>query len=80
LIPGRQILRSWLQSAGFLNQWQIPRGSDSPGMWRESLRLHRREHGSLPRHSGLFRLALYAILLAIPRLSEETILVARKGQ
>lgn len=79
LIPSQAVLRRWLAVTGFANIRCMRRGMQSPGLWRESLCISRRE-GTSP--SGFFlalaRLLGEIIAMLLPRAGEETIMMARK--
>lgn len=79
VIPSQRVLLRWLNDSGFVRPRLIRRGAQSPGMWRESAQLARRE-GTAPAELLMATARRFGDLLSTfsPRWSEETIVVAYK--
>lgn len=80
LIPRQDILRHWLSQAGFNDIDFIRRGAQSPGLWRESTSLAKREGIQRARLTiGCIRLLGDLLSTVTTRYGEETIVRARVG-
>lgn len=78
VIPSQRILRGWLHQAGFTDVSFVRRGMQSPGLWRESISIARREGVALSRLRVAWIRGMGDILASLtPRWGEETIVVAR---
>lgn len=81
LIPSQQVLIEWLRSSGFVDVRFICRGAVSPGLWRESCLIAKREGCLLPSWIEILaRIASTLLGSFTPRWSEETIIMARRSQ
>lgn len=81
LIPHQNMLTGWLQQAGFVDVRAMRRGSQSPGLWRESKRIAERE-GCEPNAwiGALAQVGGDVLSTLTPRWGEETIIMARRLQ
>ncbi|MDE2023958.1 MAG: class I SAM-dependent methyltransferase [Gammaproteobacteria bacterium] len=79
LIPSQRILREWLQHAGFTDVRFVRRGMQSPGLWRESVRIAERE-GTTHFRVWMATVRRVGDLLSTltPRWGEETIVMAHR--
>lgn len=78
LIPSQTILSGWLHKVGFTEVGFIRRGMQSPGLWRESIRIARREGMTLSSPRVAWIQGLGDLLSSLtPRWAEETIMIAR---
>lgn len=81
LIPRQRILEKWLHQSGFEKVKLLRRGAQSPGLWRESGRIAKREGGATPLvWSRLARAFGDLICTVSSRWGEETIIVARRPE
>ena len=78
VIPSQAILSEWLRKAGFTELGAARRGMQSPGLWRESISIARREGVTVSGlHVACIR-GLGDLLSSVtPRWGEETIVIAR---
>lgn len=80
-IPTQRLLAEWVSKAGFVDVRLLCRGAQSPGLWRESAQIAKRER---VRRAGalrvLFQLGGDVLSTITPKWGEETILVARKAE
>lgn len=80
VIPSGNILRDWLTEAGFSRVDTLRRGAQSPGLWRESLKITQREGIDVPAiKARLFRIVSDLGATIFPLWSEELLIVGRKG-
>lgn len=81
MLPPESVLRQWLLDSGFTQVQNLRRGMQSPGLWRESIRVSLRENPPSSAVEWLQRKAKWiadALSLVSPRFSEETMMLARK--
>lgn len=78
VIPSQMILSGWLRQAGFAEVSVIRRGMQNPGLWRESIRIARREGVIVSARRVAWVRGMGDMLSSLtPRWGEETIIVAR---
>lgn len=79
LIPSQRILRKWLQHVGFTDVRFVRRGMQSPGLWRESVRIAERE-GTAHSRAWMTTVRRVGDLLSTltPLWGEETIVMAHR--
>lgn len=81
LIPSQSVLRAWLRDAGFCGVRFIRRGMQSPGLWRESIRIARQESVARSNLRVMFVRRTGDLLSSLtPRWGEETIIIARRAE
>lgn len=79
VIPTQSVMRRWLERAGYKRICFVRRGLQSPGLWRESMRIAAREGSGRSLLTERFlRYLGHALSTVSTRWSEETIVMARK--